>query len=240
VLLQPDHDALKWIVRRGAHVTQVEIAVDFAFASPRKRDGAQAFVEEHFVRPWHPRASPVHYVGSGRKPAKEVDRRRLPGDTHYDAGRRGSSFIKVYGEHYGRKDGLLDIVHIEWTANDRRALRRAGIVDARDLVDFDFVGFWQKHLLLAAVDEEKLGRLFLNRLRGEKARTPRRKTTGAGRPTFNEDRYVGEALRKRLDIFERHSVPIQTLVDMYRALRIERAIVRFDTEPWVRLLLLSN
>jgi hypothetical protein len=237
-LAQPDEAALEWIGRRRGHINALEVAVDFAFPSRRERDLALEYIEEHLVRPRHPRGSPVRFIDYGRKPAKYQSERRLPAATRYDGGRANGVVLKVYPERFQRGDGVLDILHVEMIARDRRAVETFGVHDASDALHFDFATFWQKRFRLAHLDVEKLGRLYRNRVGGKKRR--------AGPDQRALDERAGSALVKRLNIIDRsggqwaeydhHRIPLQTIIDEYRPLRVERALVHVSVEPWLALL----
>jgi len=49
--------------------------------------------------------------------------------------------------------------HVEWRITGRVALKAAGITNVADLLSFDHHEFWQRRLLIAEWDLQKLGRL---------------------------------------------------------------------------------
>jgi hypothetical protein len=147
-LKQPKPQALRLLAGLpGAHLNQVEVALDLVFANSRERDRTYEFLAYHLVRRWHGKKQQIH-IHHGKA------------ETRYDAGRSASNSIVLYQEDHSRITGESDCLHVEWRALNQRAVRSAGIESARDLVGFDFRQFWKKQLLLLTVEPERLGRYF--------------------------------------------------------------------------------
>ena len=64
----------------------------------------------------------------------------------------------------------MDCLHLEAKITGSSACKRAGISHPKDLLDFDFDGFWKRYLTFVDVDRRRLGRWYLNQINGTKER----------------------------------------------------------------------
>jgi hypothetical protein len=232
-LRQPSPEALQWLARRDdVFVNRGEIALDFIFASWTARDEAMEFLDFHLIRRWRSKKQQVRLYRAGT----ERDHRGRPrpervdeisdAQTRYDAGRGSRNGITAYLEKHSRVTGELFCLHLEWRANGLRAVQAAGIKSACDLLDFDHHEFWKKRLLLRDIDIEHLGRLFRNRAKLSKSRTPALKPDRGGRQ-INVDRYGGQLIKKSVG-------SLQELIDTYsRFVRVERALRPISNSVWL-------
>ena len=106
--------------------------------------------------------------------------------------------------------------------NGQRAVRAAGIEPSQELLDFNDRAFWQKRLLLYAVNRRRLGRLLRNHVTGKRRRTPEIYQSGTYRVDI-EGR-TGEVYASSYDT-------VQELIDKLKSsCRIKLALVRIPTE----------
>ena len=133
-LRQPSDDALRLLLTLGSvHLNRLELALDFVFDDPDGRDAGFEFLHEHLVRRWHGRRQQIRLYrgvddgdGSHRGRPQRVDDAGIA-ETRYDAGRWAPNSIVFYREASSRITGEANCLHLEWRANGRRAVRRAGI-----------------------------------------------------------------------------------------------------------------
>ena len=137
------------------------------------------------------------------------------GESRYDAGGWAPNLLVFYAEGHTRVTGELHCLHVEWRLNRLRAVRAAGIESGQDLPEFNHRAFWQKRLLLYAVDRRRLGRLLRNRSMGTKRRSSRTYRSSA----HWMDSRTGEVSARSYDT-------VQELIDKTKSLcRIHRALV---------------
>ncbi len=86
---------------------------------------------------------------------------------------RVANQIVTYADRPSKSDGKSPCCHLEWRCLGRDAVRRAGVQTPWDLVDYQHHKFWEKRMLLQAVDYARLGRA----LRGKRRRTHKVSTT---------------------------------------------------------------
>src|SRR5262245_49361748 len=153
----------------GTHVNQAEFALDWNCASRTDLDETEVTFPLTTSRPWHGKKQRVFcYEG-----------------TNYDADGWSSNQITGYRLKEACKfTGEVGYwFHVEWHANNVRALRSIGIREPSDLIGFDFAAFWRRRLRLYGVDGGKLGCLRRNSCEGTRSRIVTR-----------EDRRIGVVL----------------------------------------------
>ena len=210
---QPSEAALKLLVARpDALINCVEVALDILFETAAARDAFYDFLHRAIVRRWHGKRQGI-YTHPGRN------------ETRYDAwGARNDAWhapneIIFYKEERSRVTGEFYCIHLEWGASGRRAVQRStGIQSVADLLNFDHRQFWQKRLLLMAVDKGRLGRYLRNRTTGAKSRVDTLK-----------DRRAGHVL-----ISAAAGDTIQELIDAHGSwLRLEKVLRRLPNEAFL-------
>ena len=204
---QPKPEALRWLASRpDVYINQVEVALDYEFASTSERNRAYEFLDHGLVRKWHAKQQQIY-----------LDPRIA--ETRYDAGRGAPNGIVLYKPGYCRFTGEPDLdgllLHLEWRARTGRAVRAAGIEAGRDLVEFNHRQFWEERLRLYTVDPERLGQWL--RSKGQKGRS--RKATV-------EDLKAGEFAIKSVNN------RVQELIDEHKYL-VRRALRRISIEPFL-------
>jgi hypothetical protein len=217
-LRQPTMRALSWLARRDdALINRAEIAVDYLFDNWAGRDDAFDFVHQHIVRRWHGKKQEIRVF----KPSRRTDTDRL-GGTRYDAGRSSPNSIVLYPEKHSRVTGELACLHLEWRLNGLKSVRAAGIRSGRDLIEFNHRQFWQKRLMLYAINRERLGRLIRNRARGNRSKVPEFRPINGFK--INWDKRTG-------DVWIRAHDTVQEVIDQLKAShRIYRALAPISNE----------
>jgi hypothetical protein len=216
-LRQPGNAALSWIAARpDALINRAEFAIDYIFASPADRQDAFEFLFHSLLRRWHGKTQLVRLVGSSRRKMNVSTGGKIAGaKTRYDAGRKASNSLVLYPESFSRLTGEVACLHLEWRANNRRAVISAGITSGGDLVSFDHRGFWRKRLLLARCDPDRLGRILRNKAQRRKRKKSYRLDSKTGTILLNS---VGT---------------IQELLDEFRHLGIGRSIQPISIDDWL-------
>jgi hypothetical protein len=150
---------------------------------------------------------------SRREPLGQPAHGKLPG-TRYDGPRTAANRTALYRAAHSRVTGELDALHLEWRCKGLRAVQRAGISCAADLLRFDHRRFWQRHLLLVDIDPERLGRLIRNRNAGTRSETS------------GSDGTIG---RRWLNT----KPTIQEIIDaLRRTVKVSRALVLLPITEW--------
>jgi hypothetical protein len=201
---QPTDEAIRWIAaRRDGFVNHVQLTFDLIYVTPANAEAARDYLDRHRTRRWHRRSQGVkHY-----KNDKAL--------TRYDGPAHARNTVTDYLEDYSRITGQPHCLHVEWRAEGVEAVRAAGVSHPRHCLNFDHRAFWQARLLLYAVDEGRLGRLFNNRQK----RTRRHRITGA-------DRARGRRILWCYDT-------MQELIDGLGPLRISHVLTPLDPEPYL-------
>jgi hypothetical protein len=150
---QPTNAALKWLSRYGRDklmINQVELAFDFILRTQEEADRLRDYLGKHLLQPWH-----------GRQRTSRVH------GTYYNS---GGGWVRnsyaIYDSLPSKVTGEVNCCHLEWRTNTADAVRKLGIGEAKDLIDFDHDGFWQKKAKLYDAPTERLGRYWLNRQTG--------------------------------------------------------------------------
>jgi hypothetical protein len=218
-LRQPTEKAFRLLSRRNdVLINGVEVALDLVFKNWCERDTAIEFFHEHLVRRWHGSHQEIRVY----RPQQEQAAHDHRGECRYDAGRSAPNKLVVYPEEFSRVTGEADCLHIEWRTTGARATRAIGIESPRDLLRFDYRGFWQKRLLLYDVDRRKLGRMLRNRWAGQRRRTP--EVTRSGKYEYHVDSATGEVC------MQIHQT-VQELIDKRKsACRVHRALIPLSNE----------
>jgi hypothetical protein len=156
-----------------------EVALDLVVQSQADAWRLHRIGDNHFVRPWHGDQVMKHfkdttYIGTDNVP--------------------GRSF-GWYSDRPSKWTGDPHCLHIEVRHIGVPALRQSGITDKRDLLTFDHVAFWRKHLRLHQVDLARLGRWHDNKVTGK--RRQRVETSRIGSYTYKKDRALGSFLFRR-------------------------------------------
>jgi hypothetical protein len=147
-LYQPTDEVLKWLSRRNdAMLNYVEFALDLVFPCDEDRQAAFRAVVSMFVKRHH-RNQKVRFVGEQIETA-----------TLYTGPRIAPHVAVAYADKPSKVTGE-PCVHIEWRAKGAAALRRVGIHNVRDLLNFDHRELWRDRLILCSIDRRKLGRSY--------------------------------------------------------------------------------
>lgn len=174
-LCQPTRAAIELLAEQdGALLNSVEIARDRVFDDDDSVQAGLGYYRQHFVQRWHGKKQ-VRVWESGNFRTGDL---RNPGVV-----------FQGYGDRPCRVTGEIHCFHFEAKLKGVEALRRAGIYNLRDLIDFDFEAFWQRREVLLEVDRERLGRFVLNWMYGTRRRAPL--ITWHGPITYHWDRAAG-------------------------------------------------
>jgi hypothetical protein len=139
---QPSPEALRALSGMAHMLNYVEPSLDLIFDNEIACGEAFDFLDRHHVKRWH-----------------RGELRYVRGVTRYTDDRSASNNFVVYGDRPCKLTGELDCLHFDWRIRGQEACRRAGINSAMDVLHFDHRAFWEKFLILATVDLQKLGRL---------------------------------------------------------------------------------
>ncbi|MHC2584511.1 hypothetical protein ACVI1J_003306 [Bradyrhizobium diazoefficiens] len=173
-VVRPLPAALKILSQLPHSISYLEVALDVSFDDPDHPPKLHALFKEHFVQGWHSRQT-------GQDNGTTYTGPRMPG-----------RWFTAYSDEPDRNQGHQDCFHIEARHTGARAVSRAGVSSAGDLLTFDHVAFWQSNLQLFCVNLDRLGRFHENRrLRRKRHRSRIEKS---GRLRYNVDRSVGAVL----------------------------------------------
>jgi hypothetical protein len=206
-LRQPTEKALRLLAQRNdVLINAVEISLDLVFKYWSEKSRALAFLHQHLIRRWHGSRQPIHVT-------------KADGDIQYrfDARRSAPNKIALYPEDFTRVTGELHGLHIEWRAKGVRATRAAGISSHRDLLVFDYRGFWQKRLLFYDIDRRMLGLMIRNRSTGRRHRT-HEKTIKRGRFGYDTNGSTGEHYAQKYETVQELIHRIKPFCRIHRAL----------------------
>jgi hypothetical protein len=157
-----------------------EIALDLLFADRPSLGRVADQLPHMLLQPWH--------TGHGMQAFDDgfVTRRYAPG------GRTRGHWMHHYADQPCRIDGHPHCLHLQSCVQGAALLRSRGINRPRDLLDFDFVSYWQQWLRLYQIDLERLGRFDTNSRSGSTRQ--RRRIKQWGRLAVNLDRMHGGRL----------------------------------------------
>jgi hypothetical protein len=197
-IVNPNEAALQLLVELPkAMVNWLEVAVDLIVDADTKWLLRDLF-DQHFVQPWHGRHVQIRLDGGSYSGQAAAQRK-----------------FAWYASHPSKVSGEIDCFHLEGRYRGVQAVRRVGVERPRDLLHFDHVAYWAKHLTLFELDLERLGRHHLNRLcRGRRQHVLLREYRGG--LVRNIDRAIGSALYRTLSVHSRqHCRSLQRFVDVY-------------------------
>ena len=154
-LRQPSRSALHSFRARGdVLINRLELALDWTFDDHLQRDEASDLVGCYLVKRWHGRQQLGNCEGT------LYTSRRLSVPTN----------LVVYADRPCRITGEVNCVHVEWRTLGVRNLRRCGLATIDELLRLDHRSFWQRRLVLRAVNFAALGRHYHNTLIGSHRR----------------------------------------------------------------------
>jgi hypothetical protein len=153
ILINCTHDEL--LLNRG------EIALDLLFADRPSLGAIVNQLQHMLLQPWHS-GHQMQAFDDGF-----VTRRYEPGQP-----KRGH-WMHHYADQPCRIDGHPHCLHLQSCVQGAPLLRSRGINRPSDLLDFDFVSYWQQWLRLYRLDFERLGRFDANRCSGSTRQRPR-------------------------------------------------------------------
>jgi hypothetical protein len=206
-LNQPKPQALKQLSRiDGAHVNFVEVSLDWTFDDYHQLEEADWLIKQHWVKPWH-----------GKQEVREAK------STRYWAQRGARNVPLSYSDKASRITGEEHCLHMDWRVVSYEAVQRIGIEEAEDLCGYDLPEFWQKRLLLYAVDERKLGRAYHRQMLGQRRRRPWI-TRGRKHRTWQYDIDCDQQ-RGYLIMKVYADGQTQQLLDMYRTLELKQCLI---------------
>jgi hypothetical protein len=150
-VVSPKPQALEFLSSKDYLVpTSVEIALDIPTEEHEQAMEWVSFFDKHFAQRWHGKSRCLQ-IGYGTYTK-----------------RSGSARLFVW---YGGKKPLKGTTtpgfHIECRLVGIAALRAVGIETSTCLPEFDHRAFWERHLTLYKVDQEKLGKLYRKRFPDE-------------------------------------------------------------------------
>jgi hypothetical protein len=200
---QPPPEVLKWIAEQpGAYVNYLELALDLVFATEQDKDEAEAFIRKHLVK---------NHRG------KQEIQQQGGTTTMYLASPEAANNIVTYGDQECRITGEINCLHIEWRKRGAAALRQEGIT-AKNLNDIDHRGFWQRKLLLYAINPTKLGREYRKVYEGRRHRR-RDQVINCGKFTYNVEKRIGQTIIKAIGV-NKGIESVQAVVDAYRGKKL--------------------
>lgn len=211
-------DGLTWIASQsGILINRIEVAIDYSFESVRDLDEAFEFFHRSLVRRYHGRNQEIRFV-RGKDGQAWVEHDIRVSETRYDAGRFAPHVLVLYKQKYSRVTGeVAPVLHLEWRANGRRAVRSIGIDQPADLLCFDHRAFWVYRLLLQSISAQRLGRLYRNYRNGTKSRI-----------STNVDGQYGEILLRA------SGRNMQQLLDEYgKRYPIKRVLENIPNDAWL-------
>jgi hypothetical protein len=148
--------------------------------------------------------------------------------TRYTGSRTSSNNVASYADRPNKLTEEPFCLHCEWRIRGAAALRQANITCLDDYPNYDFRRFWEKRLILCAIDLEKLGRLYHIYVLGK----PRRRTPWID-CNYNMDLSLGQKIFHSLRS-EREDVPgtaTQDVIDKLRhLLPINQCLVKLNVE----------
>jgi hypothetical protein len=177
-LFQPTRQARKLLAALASTdepmITYVEIAQDRVFEDQAEADACVEFFKDHFVQPWHRKSMGMQFYYHFGKIDGEDYFRNFPSSFTTritpKGGRRMGHWFAGYSDDHCRLSGETPCFHFEGKYCGVRNLKRIGIYDLSDLIDFDFNNYFDTHITLYDLDLERVGRYHRNQQSGSKSR----------------------------------------------------------------------
>jgi hypothetical protein len=216
-LCQPKNKELVYLSRLdGVLLNYVELALDWTFNHYWERDNAHDLLKELHVKKWHRQQEVKVYKG-----------------TRYTAKRSAAKVFVSYSDLPSRITGELACCHFECRLRGPRSVRRSGIHSLKDLLSFDQHGFWDRNLILRAIDVDKLGRL--HNIRYANKGRPRRKAwrdIRNGKVWFDYDGATGGTLVQLAgSIDEGTRGSTQAVIDKYRKeINVGQCLIKIEVD----------
>jgi hypothetical protein len=195
----------------NALLNYIEVAIDFIFRDQNEVQCWFAIFNQGFLHRGHRREMHVEAYPGGLSTRASPER----GES-----RRGRWF-NYYADKPCRITGELHCFHFEGKYCGVQFSRRIGIHHPRDLVGFNFHGFFKKDMLLYDLDIERLGRHHDNKRSCRKRKKSRVSRYCDGRFLYNHDVDLGGALYRVYALHpDEHDNPeqprsLQQFVDSY-------------------------
>ena len=209
VITRPALPALELLAKRHhAHLSYLEIALDWDFGTRLECETARALLDQHHVKAYQ-RKKLKWFLG-----------------TRYTNRRGSGNNLAIYSSKLSRISKSF-CVHLDWRITGAGALRAAGLATIEDLIQLDPVEFWRTRLRLYALDLRELGRLY-----NVKVMKRRRRgycvQTFPGLPfTYDWDQHVGHVLYYAFG--DTSDCSVQEVVTQYRKqLNVKRCLTEFE------------
>lgn len=209
-LYQPSRRALNLLAHRDdALLNHVEPACDLIFADRFGTEDCFELFRDGFLQPWHRRRTQVHGYERGNSQGFTTRAPPQPGQ------RRNGHWCVFYADRPCKLTGERNCFHFEGKHAGAQYVRRLGLQQPRDLLGFDFDGYFARWMRLYQVDLDRLGRWDHNRRTGN-----RRKRSYvaqySSRITTDSDRLRGGLLyRLRSQHPDGSGCSLQRFVDGY-------------------------
>jgi hypothetical protein len=212
---QPPETVLGWIAqRRDAYVNRLELALDLVFATEQEKEEAETFIRKHLVK--------------NHRGKQEI---QLQGGTTtmYLASPGAANNIVTYAGRECRITGEINCLHIEWRKCGGAALRQEGI-SAKNLNDIDHRDFWQRKLLLYAINPSKLGRQYRKVYEGRRHRR-RDQLITRGSLNYNVEKRMGQTIIKAIGV-KKGIESTQAVIDAHRGkkLNVRKSLERIEVK----------
>jgi hypothetical protein len=198
-VVNPREPALKLLGEAcGLTPRVVELALDLIVPSQEAAQRLHELFDEHFVQARHGKRETTRYEDATTYTGDEV-----PG--HYFA---------WYSDRASKLTGDPYCLHLEARYVGIVALRQIGLDASRNLLTFDHVAFWRKHLKLYEIDLARLGRYHENRCAGE--RRQQDQIFRNRRFIYNQDQAIGSLLYRNFGLdTQKKTRSVQRFVDQH-------------------------
>ena len=201
VLIVPRQPALALADELGWMPNYFEAAVDTIVSEWKQALELHYFLDGSFVHSWHGKQKLVRYSPLGADD---------PCATTYSGQPKAGRLFAWYSHRPSKITGE-PCLHLEARYRGVAACRRAGVYTAADLIHFDHIGHWQRHLACYRIDTEQLGRSNTNKSEGTRRQKPHIHRSG-----YNVDAAKGSLLFRALSAHENQDLrSVQRFVDRY-------------------------
>jgi hypothetical protein len=204
-LRQPTKAALEQVAQLAdAFANYLEIARNWLLDNPWDAETLDELFRKHFAQPWHGKKGVVAYAyGFSTRTYPRKGQRRT-----------GLSF-NWYSDRPCKITGTRYCFHFEGKHQGRRSVRSLGIDHPRDLLRFNFNGYFANQLShWYVIDYERLGRFHLNKRSGSKRQKPRIRWYGSY--AYNVDAATGGIIYRRYALDENETGwSLQRFIDRY-------------------------